>query len=64
MDGRACTTFKRFVTGFAELLDFPSLIITVLIGLPDSMAFVVNGIAIITVKPSRLIRPAPEVRAM
>jgi hypothetical protein len=45
LDDRACTTFKRFVTGFTELCELPSFIITVLIGFPQWMPLFTDGIA-------------------
>jgi hypothetical protein len=64
LDDRACTTFKRLVAGFAQLSELPSFIVTMFIGFPDSMAFVVNGIAIVRVVPRSFVTTSPEVAAM
>ena len=55
LDGRACFTLKRFVAGFAELLEFPNFIVTVFIGFPDRMTLPTNGVAIVRVVPRRFI---------
>ena|SRR5450755_1615604 len=64
LDDRACAMLERVVGFLSELLDFPKLIITVLIGFPDRVASVTNGIAIVRVVPRCFVRPSPKVAAM
>jgi hypothetical protein len=64
LDDRACFTFKRLVTGFAELSELPNFIVTAFIGFPYRVAKFANGITIIAVIPRCFIAPSPIVRVM
>ena len=64
LDDRACTTFKRFIAGFAELLEFKKLIITMLIGFPFQVTEGTDCVTVLKIVACCFVRPAEVVAAV